>query len=271
MSRVCIVGMGWLGLQLANKLKAAGHELLGTVTSKEKQQRLNQEFKKVFELNINHYEDSELVQLDNIDCYIFTIPPSAADNYGEDMIHLIAKLINISPSAKIIYTSSSSVYGSQPRTVTEESETLPESNNGVEIVKIEQFLRNHFRERSSILRLVGLVGKNRHPIKYLSGKSDLKKGKAPVNLVHAEDICDLVEHLIQKSINSGIYNVCCPEHPIKEEYYTWAAKQLQLPLPNFNPFDSQLDKIVNCNAIKKINFEMNYKSPFDFPMLSHYE
>ena len=266
MSRVCIIGMGWLGLQLAKKLKSEGHEVFGTVTSKEKQQRLSNEFKMVIEFNINNYQDNEIVQMENVNYYILTVPPSGADNYGEDMMSLVSKLMNVSPSAIIIYTSSSSVYGSQVRTVSEESETLPESSNGIEIVKIEQFLTENFKERSCILRLCGLVGKSRHPAKYLSGRNDIEKGKAPVNLVHAADVCNLVAYLIEKAINNGTYNVCSPEHPTKKAYYTWAAKQLQLPLPDFDPFDNQEDKIVNCNAIKKINFELNYKSPYDFPL-----
>jgi len=268
MSRVCIIGMGWLGVQVAQKLKAEGHEVLGTVSSSQKQQDLIKEFDSVITFDINDYAKSDLFQFQNIDYYILTIPPSSSDNYSDNMRQLIAKLLSSTPKAKLIYTSSSSVYGSQASTVSEESETQPETNNGLEIVKIEQHLINQFENRSIILRLGGLVGKDRHPVKYLSGRSDLKKGNAPVNLVHADDICDLVAYLFKEAINSGVYNVCSPDHPTKKEYYSWAAKQLNLPLPNFDPFDQQLDKIVNANAIKKINFEMNYKSPYDFPITS---
>lgn len=266
MSRVCIIGMGWLGLQLAQRLKAESYEVLGTVSSKEKLDHIKADFESVFVFNLNDYQDDELLQFNKVDYFILTIPPSASANYAENMKRMITKLLNSAPTAKLIYTSSSSVYGSKPRTVTEDSETLPETNNAKEIVKIEQHLIHQFESRSSILRLGGLVGKNRHPIKYLSGRSSLKKGKAPVNLVHADDICDLILQLLENEQNSGIFNLCCTDHPTKETYYTWAAKQFQLPLPKFNTFDNQLDKIVSSDAIKKINFEMNYKSPYDFPI-----
>jgi len=269
MSRVCIIGMGWLGLQLAEKLKAKGYEVLGTVSSVEKQNSLKNAFNAIEVFKLNEISLNQLWNDENIDCFILTIPPSASNQYATKMKELTFHLLDVHPKASLIYTSSSSVYGSEPRSVSEESETKPESANAKEIVAIEQHLIKNYESRSCIIRLGGLVGENRHPVKYLSGKTGLSKGKAPVNLIHAEDICRLMIHLIQNNIVSGIYNLCCQDHPPKMEYYRWVAGQLNLPKPNFDTHDNQMDKVVNSIAIKKINFDMNFKSPYNFPISNY--
>lgn len=265
MSRIGIIGMGWLGLQLAEKLKLEAYQLLGTVSSKEKQTKIKSKFNEVEVLKLDELNEQTLNDK-NIDFFVLTIPPSASNQYATKMKELIFHVLCNHPKASLLYTSSSSVYGSEARSVSEESETNAESANAKEIVAIEQYLIRNYAARSGIIRLGGLVGKNRHPIKYLSGKKGISKRNAPVNLVHAEDVCSLIIHLIKYDFVSGIYNLCCKEHPRKMEYYNWVAEQLNLPQPNFNLLDDQIDKTVICNAIKKINFEMKFKSPYDFPI-----
>src|SRR5690606_18926353 len=71
----------------------------------------------------------------------------------------------------LIFISSTSVYGRNQGLVTEETDPLPDSANAQLLLAEENWVKTfpHY----SIIRFGGLMGKDRHPGKHLSGKTDL--------------------------------------------------------------------------------------------------
>lgn len=261
MKKVCIVGIGWLGLELAKKMKLLGYFVAGTTTSENKREELSELLDEVqlFDLNT---DDSGFIN--GYDIIIITIPPSCIHNYSKNINELLDRLKQIEKNPIVFYTSSTSVYGHGNRLIDESSEINPETNSGKELALIESFLTHNFKERHVILRLGGLVGGERHPVKYLAGKTNVTMPLAPVNLLHRDDAINAIVHLTEH-FRPGIYNLCSPEHPMKKEYYQQMAKQFCLPMVEFNFNDIRKDKIVTCIAINKLNFEFKYTSPYNFP------
>ncbi len=268
MNRVSIIGIGWLGLQLAEFLNIAGFEVIGTVSSKEKEKALSKAFFSVEKYDISNPQiiNSEALNFKKADNFVITIPPSATESYSERLIELIDELLKINPKSGLIFISSTSVYGNGNRDVTEKSLVNPQSVNAQKLTRVEKFLLNNYEANAVILRLGGLVGSNRHPVTALSGRNFISKPQSVVNLVHVFDVCSLIVKLLARDTRRGIFNLCCEEHPTKKEYYSWAADRLKIAKPLFNTVDIQKDKVVICDAIKKINFVMMFKSPFDFKL-----
>lgn len=266
MKKLAVIGAGWLGKELGKSLKVEGYTLIGTTRSEAKREDLESIFDQVelFDIEVdrlNYYSE----QWKEVAVFILTIPPSAIENYAEVLGNWIRELQEHRPEALLIYTSSVSVYGSDEREVSEESATKAETINARKIVAVENYLLQ--KEGSGIiLRLGGLIGPKRHPVFFLSGRTELNRGEAGVNLVHSEDVGRVLHFLLSRNIHQGIYNVCSPEHPSKKKFYGAIASKLKLPEPSYRSIDKQKDKVVLCNALSMLQFQFKYNSPLDYPL-----
>ena len=108
-----------------------------------------------------------------------------------------------------------------------------------------------------ILRSAGLIGPNRHPVRFLSGR-EIENGEHPVNLVQLTDIIEAVKTIISADKTNVTYNICAPEHPSKKAYYTPMAYEMSLAPPvYFTKTDSNGKVIDGSKITKELNF--NYK------------
>ena len=108
-----------------------------------------------------------------IELLIITIPPKPDKNGNINydlIIEQLIKKIVFFRIKKVIYTSSTSVYGFQKKTISEKSEKYPLSDAAKKIIICENKLIENPYFESCIIRLGGLIGPNRHPIFKLSGK-----------------------------------------------------------------------------------------------------
>lgn len=228
MKKVAIIGCGWLGMPLAEKLLKEGFEVLGFARRPEVLDELHSRQIPVI---------SRPFSFEGIDIVISTITPpkTAAD---EAIHHEIAQAASAADVAQLIYTSSISVYPDEPREV-EEKDAIEDHP----IRLLEKIYSNTFTN-STILRLGGLYGGERHPAKYLSGRSDLPKPLAAINLVSREKVIFTMEKVIQKEITAHIINVVDEEHPSRKDYYTSVCAQLGLIPPHFST-DESTGKIVS--------------------------
>ena len=259
MKRICIVGMGWLGKELAVALKKKGFTVTGTTSTESKLSDLKRVVDKVELFDLNGKGQKVEGEFDFI---VYTVPPSSSSAYAELSSELIQKMSKTNPKAAWVYTSSTSVYGNDEREVAENSEVEPQSDSAKKIVQVEQYLKSH-TENWSVVRFGGLVGGARHPVKYLAGRTGISKPLSPVNLLHREDAVYAIVHLIEH-FKAGIYNLCSDGHPRKKDYYNQVAKENNFTKIEFDEEDFSRDKVVTCSAIKKIGFEFKYTSPYEF-------
>lgn len=268
MKRISIIGLGWLGFQLAEKLTENNFEVRGTTTTEEKIPALSKVAQKVEIMKLDEltvYKNSWPLFLD-ASIFILTIPPSKIENYATKMVDLLKLIRDRNPKAKVIYTGSSSVYGNAVGEVDEHSPIQPQSPNAKKIAGLEHYFQTLQDEEIAVLRLGGLVGPGRHPVKYLIGKSNIKGKNKGVNLIHSADIAEVVLRICKGEYPSGIYNLCCPEHPLKSDYYKQIAKKMNCSPPSFDKFDNQSGKLLICKKLKQLNYQFIYASPFQFPL-----
>lgn len=271
MKNVSIIGLGWLGKQIANNLDRQGFIIKGTTRTQEKKEDLLENGWEAYQLNIANIANINADQKDlfSSSVIILTIPPSTLkENYAEAMKALLQHIREVNPNARIFYTSSTSVYGSFEKfmPIDENSPTKPKRINAIEIVKVEKLIAAYF-ENYCILRLGGLVGENRNPANYMSNRKNVSKRAAVVNLIHADDICEFISFAISKVELPKIINLVSPEHPQKMDYYIMAVNNLGLIPPKFDQEDNRLDKKVDSLFLQQLSFKFKYPSPEQYPEL----
>lgn len=258
------MGCGWLGLPLAEALLAAGFEVKGSTTSPEK--------KKVIEnKNIHPYlieltadgPKGEVADFFSSDVLFVNIPPGLRSGAGEDFtakINTLLESFQLTPPEWLIFVSSTSVFGENQGEVNEQTEPQPETESGRQLLACEKRILQLKSIKTTVLRLGGLVGGDRHPVKYLSGRKNLPDGDAFINYIHREDVIRLVLHIIEKRIE-GIVHGVAPKHPKKRDYYTRVASELGILAPEYTENTAKLDykKVVSTQLCGTFEFTFGVK------------
>jgi nucleoside-diphosphate-sugar epimerase len=232
------MGCGWLGLPLARAFHEKGFQVHGSTTSQDKLAVLKKAGIVPFLLHVDGsgIQGPEEEFLSNQQILIIAIPPGLRKGNGEDYIgkmKAVHRAVKRAGIDKVLFVSSTSVYGSTRGEITEETLPLPDTESGRQLLASEQLFRHDQDLHTIIVRFGGLIGPERHPVYFLSGKGGLKNGKDLANLIHLEDCI----HLISAVINGGhwneVFNGVYPAHPAKREYYTREARKRGLKAPEY--------------------------------------
>ena len=233
-----VLGCGWLGLPLAVSLVKKGYKVRGTSTSEIKLSHINSLGIEAFliSLGTESIEGPIAEFLHDLDILIVNVPPAMRSNpqssYLDKMVRL-NKAISEAGLKHLVFVSSTSVYGNREGEVTEETEVMPVSKSARQLVQSEELFFRNPDMKSTIVRFGGLIGPDRHPVKQLSGKSDLTNGDDAVNLIHLDDCIQMIVAIIENGWWDEIFNGVYPDHPSKAEYYDTEALKRGLEPPSY--------------------------------------
>lgn len=239
MTKISILGCGWLGLPLAKALLKKNYEINGSTTSTEKLQILADAGINPFLISL--HEDAISGNITGLlqDCstLILDIPPKLRGAGTENFVSKIRNLIPYIEKAgveNVLFISSTSVYGDQNTLVTEETIPHPDTESGKQLLATEQLLQSYIDFKTTIVRFGGLIGADRHPIKFLAGRENLENPDAPINLIHQEDCIGIINAILSQQVWDETFNAVTPYHPSRKEYYTQKAVDNDLALPKFD-------------------------------------
>jgi nucleoside-diphosphate-sugar epimerase len=240
------MGCGWLGLPLAKSLIQAGYHVHGSTTNKDKLDTLEQEKIKPFMVILGEESVTGSITefLDRLDVLIINIPPKLRGNNNESYVlkmKFLHNQIGKSSIKKILFVSSTSVYGAAEGEVTEDTPPMPVTESGRQLLEAEKIFQNDKSLQTAIIRFGGLIGPDRHPVTMLSGKEGLTNGNDPVNLIHLYDCIHLIKTVIENNWWNQIFNGVYPDHPLKRDYYSHIADKNSLSRPQYLP--SEFNKI----------------------------
>jgi nucleoside-diphosphate-sugar epimerase len=235
MKKVLVIGCGWLGLPLALKLKDLGYSVSGTTRNAERQKALESK-------DIQFFNDPEIPSNADFDAVICTLTPpkSEADREIHQKIAKQAKNVT-----QFIYTSSISIYPDIEATVSEINEDESSPMFALESIYLKEL------PQAVILRLGGLHGFNRHPARFLSGRKNVAKPLAPINLVSGLEVISAIELVLRKDVTGEIYNIVSDDHRTRIEYYSSVCDELGIPRPDFEN-TSEGGKLVDTSKWKQL-------------------
>ena len=89
-------------------------------------------------------------------------------------------------------------------------------------------------------------------------------GNAKVNLVHREDVVNIVEILIEKGCSEEVYNIVAPIHPTKKELYQKWSNQQGLSGIEFVSNEVPQKTISPQKIIQELNYKFVHPNPLLF-------
>lgn len=259
MTQISILGCGWLGLPLAKSLIVKKrYSINGSTTSENKLSILENADINPFLVALESESVSESIKdfLAESEILIIDIPPKLRANTDSLRKIFVNKIENLIPFIenseiqKVLFVSSTSVYGDENNLITEDTIPNPETESGKQLLLAEALLQKNQHFETTILRFGGLIGEDRHPVKHLAGKENLENPDAPINLIHLNDCIAIIEEIINQSKWNEVFNAVAPFHPTREEYYTQKAKEQNLIAPKFSSEKSNIKKVISSEKIE---------------------
>ncbi|MBN8822861.1 MULTISPECIES: NAD(P)H-binding protein [unclassified Spirosoma] len=267
---VSIIGLGWLGLPLAERLLNEGFSVKGSTTSAEKATALKEKAIATYEFQLNPEPIGDLRALLDSDTLVINIPPKAGklgDEFHPAQIQHIVNAVQGTSIKHIVYVSSTSVYPELNREVVEEDVRSPEQSAAPGLVRAEQLVQalEKAEERVvTILRCGGLMGYDRIPGKYVAGRT-VDTGDVPVNYLHRDDAVGILLKLIHDQVG-GTFNAVSPIHPTREAIYRKSCAEFGYTLPIFvQPIEPVPYKLISpTKLIQAIHYPYRYPDPLQY-------
>ena len=261
MTKISILGCGWLGFPLAKALLESGIYVNGSTTSTEKLLSLKNAGISPFLIELEEVAINGNISefLEGSQVLIINIPPKLRGTTTENFVAKIKNLIPFiekSGIEKVVFVSSTSVYSDENELVTEETIANPDTESGIQLEACEQLLQNNSRFETTVVRFGGLIGEDRNPIRFLAGRTNIENPNAPINLIHQEDCIGIIIKIIDTNCWGETFNAVAPFHPSREAYYTQKAKEYDSELPIFATSKPSIGKTILSDKLEKV---LNYQ------------
>lgn len=244
MNTISVLGSGWLGKNLAVSFLDAGFKVKLSTTSVVKLEDLETLGFDSYLVNISEFEEFDTFL--STDILIIAITSKDVDGFE----NLISQ-INESSIQKVIFISSTSVYGNLNKVITEQAPVLE-----TDLVEIENLFRENTFFETTILRFAGLFGGERHPANWFKNGRKIPQPKGFVNMIHRDDCIEIIHAVIAQNCWNEVFNACSNHHPTRREFYTIAKLSKGLGVPEFEESEVYSWKIISS---KKLQNSLNYK------------
>ncbi|MEG1591511.1 hypothetical protein [Chryseobacterium sp.] len=247
MKKLGIIGCGWLGNHIAERLSNR-YEIFPTTTTASKIEELESKGYHPTLIDFPNHESEIITKWDvfpQLDAVIITVPFSGIRGAQISMKEKQENLLKFLGDYKgqLFLMSSTGVYPQIDKDFTENDQPAEE-------VESENFILQQF-PKTNILRLAGLMGDQRLLKNYNISNLDLL-----VNHIHYADICSVVEKMLNNQSESKVYNVVAPIHPNKEEVIN---AQKDLP---YEGTRTTVGRTISPNKlIEELDFEFQYPDP----------
>jgi nucleoside-diphosphate-sugar epimerase len=255
-----ILGCGWLGISAAELFIKNGWSVKGSVRDPLNIKKLKS--KGIIPFVYNLGDKGTLISSFSVglDLLIISIPPAIrndpAANYLNTLLILSEQLNQYLPlNCRILFVSTSGVYPTKGGPFSEKSKWKPDTDKSLALLSAERIIKK-LPQETSVIRFAGLIGPDRHPVRSLSGKSEINGGNLAANLIEKQDAVRLLWHLkttieLPKIIN-GVY----PQKIKKATYYYQKAKALGIPAPLFLDSELPIDRLITSEVSIGFSYEL---------------
>jgi nucleoside-diphosphate-sugar epimerase len=271
--RILIVGCGYVGLPLGERLVRAGHRVTGMRRSSAGDAEMLARGIVPLHADITRPEDLAAIrpEFDAVVNVASSTRGGAEDYhavYLQGTRHLL-EWLRPHPPQRYIYTSSTSVYGQNDGSVvTEESPAEPDSETSRILRETEKVLASRAEIPAIVLRTSGIYGPGRgHLFKqYLKGEAQLREdGAACINMVHVEDVAGAIQACLTAGPAPAVYNLTDDEPVTQLEFFQWLAARLNRPMPPSAPADPNRKRGLTNKRLANAKFKAATGYRFTYP------
>lgn len=251
--RALIMGTGYVGLALGKELARRGHEVFGVRRSADVSRELANAGIKPLIADVT--EPASLAALPQAFDWVVNCVSSShggADDYRRVYLQGAQNLVDWfsqSPTAKLVYTSSTGVYGQNDGSLVDESApTEPPTDTGRVLVETEHVYLDAARRRNVpavVLRVAGIYGPARGwwLRQLLAGEARIEGGgRRYLNMIHRDDVVGCIIAALERGLPGAVYNAVDDEPVTQGDFLTWLAEKLHHPPPPAVPENADLNR-----------------------------
>jgi len=208
MMKIGILGCGWLGKQIAEKLIDTGYQVTGSTSKSEHVNELKNLGIEAIVWQKPAFDELPIVFSD-CQCAIIAFPPKVYDGNSNVLGNWLAAMPNLN---QVILMSSTSIYSDKSGIINEQSPI----SEGI-LADLEKAVSQSNLLNKTILRLSGLIGKDREIAQYFHANPAKYVANESMNLITGNEVVSFTLEVILNKI-SGIYNLCS-QHPLRLDFY----------------------------------------------------
>jgi nucleoside-diphosphate-sugar epimerase len=233
-----IIGCGYLGRRVAALWLAQGQRVYATTRRPEQADGFRAQGLKPVVCDVLDAESLKRLPLVDTVLYAVGFDRAAGVTMRSVYVDGLARVLDHLPApARILYVSSSSVYGqTDGGWVDEDSPTEPQEEAGKVVLAAEQILRAKV-PGAMVLRFSGIYGPGR-----LLRRATIEKGEPIVgdadkwlNLIHVDDGAHIVLAANALAVPGQTVNICDDQPVRRRDFYTELARALGAATPTFVP------------------------------------
>ncbi len=231
-----IIGCGDIGQRLGKVLLSEHHHVQVTSHFEEGRDALAKLGFDVVVANFDYQDDIPEFSVQGHELFYF-LPPQGGGTSDYRMLNFCRRLTVDNCPKKIVYLSTSGVYGDcGDRLVTEETPLNPQTSRAKRRVSAESQLQACAARLGFdlvILRVTGIYGPGRLPLAQLTrGHQVLRAEDSPrTNRIHSLDLVRICAAAMDRGQHGDIFNVCDGEESSMSHYFRSVARKYDLPLP----------------------------------------
>ncbi len=230
-----IIGYGYIGKYIASKYIKKGNKVTAVVTSAEKKSRAYKH--KILPICCNL--DKQYLPLNSTkDREIFYFaPPPLIGTKDKRMKNFLSGLMNSGKPKRIVYMSTTGVYGDCKGKWVDEKQTLnPQADRAKRRVHAESLLKEYKKKigfELIILRVAGIYGPERLPLERLQNRTPIiSEQDAPwTNRIHSYDLVNICISAMENGKDGEVYNVSDGNPGKMTDYFNKIADLTGLPRP----------------------------------------
>lgn len=245
MPRILIAGCGYVGQAAADLFHSAGWEVEGWTASEKSATLLSAKPYPICQVDIsNRSQVADHTGTFDAVVHCASSRGGGAESYRQIYLNGIRNLVDRFDDGRILFTSSTSVYGQHGRSwVTEESETEPARETGQILLETEKIV---LARTGIVTRLAGIYGPGRSALlrKFLAGTAIIDpENDRFVNQIHRDDIASAIFLLLTRAIHEAqIYNVVDDQPMLQSDCYRWLAQRFNRQFPSIGKSTNQLKR-----------------------------
>jgi len=234
MPRILIAGCGYVGQAAADLFHERGWKVEGWTASVESSGELAAKPYAVRAVDITNRAAFSAV-LEEFDVVVQCASSGGGDTVAYRRIYLegARNLLDAFPSARLLFTSSTSVYAQKEGDIVDEATpAIPAHGRGKILREAEELVLSH---NGMVARVAGIYGPGRSFLlrKFLAGEAVFdREHDRFINQVHRDDIVSALFLLAEQraSLGDQIYNVVDNQPILASDAYDWLSAHLPQPL-----------------------------------------
>jgi len=233
---VLIVGCGYIGRRVAGLLRAENYPVTGCVRSKESAAELERSGIQTVTVDLDQ-PVAKSVWAHGFDAVFYFAPPPAQGERDPRVQVFLQALDVEAPPRRIVYISTSAVYGDcQGAWISESQAANPATARGHRRLDAEQRLAAWCNDHDTqwiVLRVPGIYGPGKLPLARLrKGIPVLREQDSPyTNRIHADDLSRICVAAMKSPHANTVYNVSDGHPGNMADYFFRVADAAGLPRP----------------------------------------